>query len=107
MQLTRKHCVPCEGGMPPLGKKEAFRLLKQASGWSLNKKGHLTREFRFGNFVSAMQFLNRVAKIAEKEGHHPDFSVHYNRVEMEIWTHAIKGLSENDFMLAAKIDEVA
>ena len=105
MGLTKKKCVPCEAGTPPLEDEKINELLKQVSGWSL-KEGHLFKKFKFKNFAEAMRFLNSVAQIAEQEGHHPDFCVHYNKVETEIWTHAINGLSENDFILAAKIDEV-
>ena len=73
--------------------------------WTL-KNGHLYKKFKFKNFLEAMKFVNKVAEIAENEGHHPDFCVHYNKVEIEIWTHAINGLSENDFIVAAKIDKV-
>ena len=101
--LTQKRCVPCEGGVPSLAKEEVERLLAQVSGWSFSGKW-ITKEFKFKNFVEAMKFVNRVADIAEAEGHHPDIHIHYNRVRFDIWTHAIDGLSENDFILAAKID---
>jgi len=101
--LTEKKCVPCEGGVPTLGKTEVERLLSQLSGWSLNGKW-ITKEFQFKNFIEAMKFVNRTAGLAEGEGHHPDIHIHYNRVRFDIWTHAIDGLSENDFILAAKID---
>lgn len=101
--LTQKKCVPCEGGVPTLGKAEIEKLLTQVSGWSLNGKW-ITKEFQFKNFVAAMKFVNQVANLAEEEGHHPDIHIHYNRVRLDIWTHAIDGLSENDFILAAKID---
>ena len=101
--LAQKKCVPCEGGVPPLGKAEVERLLYQVSGWSLSGKW-ITKEFKFKNFVAAMKFVNRVADLAEEEGHHPDINIHYNIVRFDIWTHAINGLSENDFILAAKID---
>ncbi len=101
--LTQKRCVPCEGGVPTLGKAEVEGLLRQVSGWSLSGKW-ITKEFKFKNFVEAMKFVNRVADIAEDEGHHPDIHIHYNIVRLDIWTHAIDGLSENDFILAAKID---
>jgi 4a-hydroxytetrahydrobiopterin dehydratase len=106
MDLTKKKCVPCEGSMPPMEKGKVNELLKEVPSWSLNNNGHLSKRFEFKNFVEAMGFLNKVAKIAEKEGHHPDFSVHYRKVDFEIWTHAINGLSENDFILAAKIDQL-
>ena len=101
--LTQKRCVSCEGGIPPLGKEEVERLLGQVPGWSLSGKW-ITKEFKFKNFVAAMKFVNRAGDLAEAEGHHPDIHIHYNRVRFDIWTHAINGLSENDFILAAKID---
>jgi 4a-hydroxytetrahydrobiopterin dehydratase len=103
--LTEKRCVPCEGGVPSLGKSEVERLLAQVPGWSLGGK-RITKEFKFKNFVEAMKFVNRAADIAEQEGHHPDIHIHYNAVRFDIWTHAIDGLSENDFILAAKIDDI-
>jgi len=105
MDLTKKKCVPCEAGMPPLEEAKVNELLKEIPAWSL-KDWHLYKKFKFRNFKEAMKFVNSVADIAEQEGHHPDFCVHYNKVEVELWTHAIKGLSENDFILAAKIDEI-
>ena len=105
MDLTKKRCVPCEGGMPPMGKNDVNKLLKEVPSWTL-KDGHLCRHFEFKNFVEAMKFLNKVADVAEKEGHHPDFCVHYRKVDFELWTHAVNGLSENDFILAAKIDKL-
>ena len=104
MELVQKKCVPCESGTPPLDEEKASELLNQVSEWSL-KEGHLYKKFKFKNFIETMKFINSVAEIAESEGHHPDFGVHYNKVEIEIWTHAINGLSENDFILAAKIDK--
>ncbi len=101
--LTQKRCVPCEGGIPALAKAEVERLLAQLPGWKLDHKW-ITREFQFKNFVEAMKLVNRAAELAEAEGHHPDIHIHYNRVRFDIWTHAIDGLSENDFILAAKID---
>ena len=102
-ELTQKRCVPCEGGVPSLGKAEVEKLLAQVPGWKLDDKW-ITKEFRFKNFVEAMKLVNRAAELAEEEGHHPDIHIHYNRVRFDIWTHAIDGLSENDFILAAKID---
>lgn len=102
-ELTQRKCVPCEGGVPSLGKAEIERLLTQVSGWSLQGKW-ISKDFKFKNFIAAMEFVNRVADIAEQEGHHPDIHIHYNLVRFDIWTHAIDGLSENDFILAAKID---
>lgn len=106
MKLSQKNCLPCEGGVPKLTPDEAKELLKQIPQWCL-KGERLQRRFKFKDFKMAMDFLNQVAIIAEAENHHPDFSVHYNQVDMEIFTHAIHGLSENDFILAAKLGEVA
>ena len=105
MDLTQKKCVPCEAGTKPLEEAKVNELLNQIPNWTL-KDGHLYKKFKFRNFIEAMKFVNEVAEIAENEGHHPDFSVHYNRVEIELFTHAIKGLSENDFILAAKIEKI-
>jgi 4a-hydroxytetrahydrobiopterin dehydratase len=106
MNLIEKKCVPCEGGVEPFEQEQINAMLLETPGWEV-KDGHLYREFEFNNFVTAMEFLNKVADLAESEGHHPDFCVHYNKVEFEIWTHAIDGLSENDFILAAKINQLA
>lgn len=101
--LCTQKCVPCEGGVPKLTADQVASLLQQLKGWSL-QGGKLQKEYRFKDFKQAMSFVNQMADVAEAEGHHPDFSVHYNVVEVSIWTHAIGGLSENDFILAAKID---
>ncbi|HEY0840600.1 MAG TPA: 4a-hydroxytetrahydrobiopterin dehydratase [Vulgatibacter sp.] len=106
MSLKQKRCVPCEGGVPKLGPEEQRKLGAEVPGWRV-EDDRLGRTFVFENFLRAMEFLNRVAAIAEEEGHHPDFCVHYRKVEMSLWTHAIGGLSENDYILAAKIDEAA
>jgi len=96
--------VPCEGGVPPLERARAEALLSTLDGWDL-RDGRLHRHLRFRDFAGAMRFVNAVAALAEEEGHHPDFTVHdWNLVDVSIWTHAIGGLSENDFILAGKID---
>ena len=105
MKLTDKKCVPCEGGVPKLTAEETQAMLAQVDGWEArDEKIHKSRTFF--DFAAAMDFVNAMAEVAEAEGHHPDFSVHFNRVDVTIWTHAIDGLSENDFILAAKIDEL-
>jgi 4a-hydroxytetrahydrobiopterin dehydratase len=105
MKLTDKKCVPCEGGVPKLTPKEVGDLLARVEGWETrDEKIHKT--WTFFDFAAAMDFVNAMAEVAEEEGHHPDFSVHFNRVDVTIWTHAIDGLSENDFILAAKIDAI-
>ncbi len=105
-QLRQKKCVPCEGGVPPVSRQDAQRLLKDLPGWRLTEDGmRIRREWVAKNFLAAMDFLNRVAELAEDEGHHPDLHlVGYRHVAIELWTHAIGGLSENDFITAAKID---
>lgn len=104
--LTDKKCVPCEGGVPKLAPDQVTALLKALDGWTVFGE-RLTKHHRFKNFKAAMQFVNAIAELAEQEGHHPDFTVRdWNCVDVSIWTHAIGGLSENDFILAAKIDRL-
>lgn len=104
-RLASKTCVPCEGGVPKLTPGQIAKLLPQLDGWTVD--GETLRKSRtFFDFVDAMDFCNAMADVAEDEGHHPDFCVHFNRVDVTIWTHAIGGLSENDFILAAKIDQI-
>jgi 4a-hydroxytetrahydrobiopterin dehydratase len=105
--LAKKKCIPCEGNVPPLTLEEAQKLLKEVDDWMLLDEGRLiAKSFRFKNFQETMAFVNKVAAVAEEEGHHPDMTVSYNNVAVELMTHAIGGLSENDFILAAKIDRV-
>ena len=107
LSLAKKRCIPCEGNMPPLTKKEAEGLMKELNDWSLIDEAHLlAKSFRFKDFAQTMEFVNKVAKIAEEEGHHPDLTVTYGAATVELMTHAIGGLSENDFIVAAKIDEL-
>jgi 4a-hydroxytetrahydrobiopterin dehydratase len=106
MDLTQKKCVPCEGGTPKLGPERVNELLGQLDGWTV-RDGRLSKHHRFKDFAGAMKFVNAIADLAEQEGHHPDFTVRdWNIVDVSIWTHAIGGLSENDFILAAKIDRI-
>ena len=104
--LAAKKCVPCEGGVPRLTGAEAASLLEAVPGWRLTHDGaRIRRDFRCADFRAAMKFLNNVAAVAEREQHHPDLHLEgYRDVSIEIFTHAIGGLSENDFILAAKID---
>jgi len=105
--LASKTCVPCRGGIPPLSADEARELLSKAPEWSLEENGtRLKRRFEFEDFVKAMAFVNRVADIAEEQGHHPDIAIHWNKVDLVLWTHKIGGLHENDFILAAKINRL-
>ncbi|MDA2922379.1 4a-hydroxytetrahydrobiopterin dehydratase [Patescibacteria group bacterium AH-259-L07] len=105
-KFTQKHCVPCEGGVPPMSSEEAKRALGQVSGWKLIGNTKIKKLFTFNNFKQAMKFVNSVAELAEREGHHPDIFITYNKVWFELTTHAINGLSENDFIMAAKIDQL-
>jgi 4a-hydroxytetrahydrobiopterin dehydratase len=108
--LAEQHCVPCEGGMPSLGGEQAEALLRQLDGWSLEEaSGHqqIVKGFKFRNFVEAVDFVNRITPVAEAEGHHPNLEVSWGRVGVLLWTHAARGLTENDFILAAKIDRLA
>jgi 4a-hydroxytetrahydrobiopterin dehydratase len=104
--LKKKKCQPCEGGVPPVSREEAERLLVDLPGWQISEDGiRIRREWVVKNFMAGMDFFNRVAELAEDEGHHPDVHlVGYRNVAVELWTHAIGGLSENDFITAAKID---
>lgn len=104
LDLANKECVPCKGGTPPLGKEDTSRLLKQVDGWAVDK-GHLTKSIKFPDFVQALAFVNRIGGIAEDQGHHPDLYLAWGQVRVEIWTHKIDGLTESDFILAAKIDK--
>ena len=106
MDLTQKHCVPCEGGMPPIEAARVPNYLKHTPGWTSPDGKSIVREFKLKDFVSVMGFVNKVADLAESEGHHPDIHIFYNRIRFELSTHAIGGLSENDFILAAKINEL-
>jgi 4a-hydroxytetrahydrobiopterin dehydratase len=106
MDFTQKHCIPCEGGMPPISDEEENIYKHEVPGWLLLREGNhkLRRQFTFNNFQDSMEFINKVAKIAEQEGHHPDIYIFYNKVQLDLFTHAVGGLSENDFIMASKID---
>jgi 4a-hydroxytetrahydrobiopterin dehydratase len=105
MDLTQQSCKPCEGGVQPLSKDEATALLTKLSGWELSlDSNEIHQAFRFKDFFQTMAFVNAVAWVAHQEDHHPDLVVGYNRCEIHYRTHAIGGLSNNDFICAAKID---
>jgi len=108
MDYASKRCVPCEGGVPALEPKEVGAALSSLEGWEA-REGHtrLFKRLRFRDFREAMRFVNGMAELAEAEGHHPDFAVHYDTVEVTLWTHAVGGLSENDLILAAKLDRLS
>ena len=107
-ELTKKKCVPCKGGIPPLKGEELTPWMKQIdSAWQLiDDETKIRRELTFKTFMDAITFINKVADLAESEGHHPDIHLYYNQLTIELWTHKIKGLFDNDFILAAKIDEL-
>jgi 4a-hydroxytetrahydrobiopterin dehydratase len=105
--LEKKHCVPCEGGTPPLLKKDIDELLKQLkSPWEVIATERIQRDFIFPDFKEALAFVNRIGAVAESEGHHPDIYLSWGEVSVELTTHAIGGLSENDFIVARKIEEL-
>ena len=106
MPLLEKKCIQCEGSTSPLKQEEVQKLLKEIPSWEI-KDGHVFRQFKFKNFKEAIAFVNKVGEIAENEGHHPDITINYNKVSIELFTHSIKGLSENDFIVAAKISKLA
>lgn len=107
-QLITKKCVPCEGGIPRYSLEQAQAQLAQHQGWRLTHAGErIRKDWCVKNFMAGMRFFNAVAQLAESEGHHPDLHLEgYRNVRIELWTHAIGGLSENDFILAAKIDQL-
>ncbi|GMU38879.1 MAG: 4a-hydroxytetrahydrobiopterin dehydratase [Phycisphaerae bacterium] len=102
--LASKTCVPCRGGVPPLNGDELRALLALVPGWEAVNEHHLAKTFAFPDFVSALAFVNRIGELAEQQGHHPDLTLSWGRVGVTIWTHKIDGLTESDFILAAKID---
>ena len=108
--LTEKKCLPCEGGVLPFDISEIHKYQKKVDGWDLTKDNKkvffLSKKFNFDNFLESQKFVNEVGKISEEEGHHPDISFGWGYAEIKITTHAIEGLSENDFILAAKIDKI-
>tara|TARA_Y100001970_G_scaffold277295_1_gene381240 strand:- start:3243 stop:3581 length:339 start_codon:yes stop_codon:yes gene_type:complete len=109
--LSDKKCIPCEGGIPPFDVNEIHKYLKKVDGWDVkeddSKNFYLIKEFKFENFIKSQNFVNKVSVIAEEEGHHPDIFFGWGYAKIKIFTHAIKGLAESDFILAAKIDKVS
>ena len=105
MELKQKHCIPCEAGTPPLTPAMVAKLLKKLpGGWKQVENKQIRKEFKFKSYPQTIAFVIRAALIAQEEGHHPDLEVHYSKVVVTLSTHAINGLSDNDFILAAKID---
>lgn len=103
--LARRTCTPCRDGMPALSEAEARGLLARLEGWCIAAGPRLTKSWRLADFATALAFVNRIGAIAEAEDHHPDLALAWGRVGVELWTHAAGGLTENDFIVAAKIDE--
>jgi len=107
MDLSKKKCIPCEGGIPALTEKEINEFKKFISeDWKVLDNNRITREFFFVSYRHTIDFVNKVADISEAEGHHPVLHVYFGRAVAELWTHSINGLSENDFILASKIDKI-
>ncbi|HEX5709368.1 MAG TPA: 4a-hydroxytetrahydrobiopterin dehydratase [Pyrinomonadaceae bacterium] len=102
--LASRHCVPCHGGVPRLRGAQLEALARRVRGWQVVDEHHLSKSYEFKNFADALRFVERVSEVAEAEGHHPDISFGWAYARIEIYTHAIDGLSESDFVLAAKID---
>jgi 4a-hydroxytetrahydrobiopterin dehydratase len=104
--LSSKTCVPCRGGIPPLAGADLEALSKQVPQWKVVDGHHISRAFEFPDFVQALAFVNKVGEIAESQGHHPDILLGWGKAEVTTWTHKINGLTESDFILAAKIDKL-
>ena len=108
--LAKKKCIPCEGNIPAFEKSEIHKYLKKVDDWNVksndDKSFYLVKDFNFKNFEESQNFVNKVGKIAEDENHHPDISFGWGYCRIKIFTHAIKGLAESDFILAAKIDKI-
>ena len=108
--LSEKKCVPCEGGIPAFDISKIHEYIKKVDGWEVNQDASsnyfLIKEFKFENFLKSQNFVNKVGEIAENEGHHPDISFGWGYAKIKIFTHAIEGLAESDFILAAKIDKI-
>ncbi len=106
-QLADRSCIPCKGGVPPLTAEQIAPLLAQVHGWEVVENHHLTKRYKLANFVEALALVNRVGAIAEEQNHHPDLVLAWGKVEVTIWTHKISGLTESDFVFAAKCDRAA
>ena len=109
--LSNKKCIPCEGGIPAFTIEQINDFLKKVNDWNVSEdeknKFYLIKEFSFKNFISSQMFVNKVGDIAENEGHHPDISYGWGYAKIKIYTHAIQGLAESDFILASKVDKIA
>jgi 4a-hydroxytetrahydrobiopterin dehydratase len=105
-QLADKQCVPCRGGVPPLKGNDLRQMLKSVPQWSVVDEHHLTRTYKFPDFKQALDFVNKVGALAEEQGHHPDILLAWGKADITLWTHKIDGLTESDFIMAAKIDRL-
>ena len=105
-KLSGKECVPCKGGIPPLKGEELRKLNKQLENWKVIKEHHLEKEYKLKDFKEALDFTNKVGRLAEEQNHHPDIYLSYGKVKIILWTHKIDGLTESDFIFAKKVDEV-
>jgi 4a-hydroxytetrahydrobiopterin dehydratase len=106
MDLTQKKCVPCEGGVPPFTQEKIATYLKEVMGWEVLEGEKVRKHYKFSNFKESWAFINKIGEIAEAEGHHPDIEFGWGYARITLTTHAINGLSENDFIMAAKIDKI-
>lgn len=107
MNLSKKKCIPCEGGIAPLDQQEVAKYKKHIKDdWKVTNNNKISKELLFVKYKHAIEFVNKAADLAEEEGHHPVMHVYFGKVIIELWTHAINGLSENDFIMASKIDEL-
>lgn len=104
--LATKTCVPCRGGVPPLKGQPLADLARQVQGWRVADEHHIERDYTFPDFRAALAFVNRIGELAEEQGHHPDLYLAWGKVGVKIWTHKINGLTESDFIMAAKIDKL-
>jgi len=104
VRLAEKACVPCRGGVPPLGASAAAEFLEQLDNWEVAEGHHLTKTFKFPDFKTALGFVNRIGMMAEEQNHHPDIYFAWGKVRVDVWTHKINGLTESDFVFAAKCD---
>ncbi len=104
--LASKTCVPCKGDVPPLKGAELQKLQSEVPGWEVVNEHHLEKTYKFPDFVKALAFVNRIGELAEQQGHHPDIYLSWGKVGVKTWTHKIDGLTESDFILAAKIDQL-
>lgn len=106
-ELASKNCVPCRGGAPPLTAEQIAPLQAQLDGWTVDEAHHVSKSYTFPDFATALDFVNRVGAMAEQQGHHPDIYLAWGKVRVEVWTHKIDGLTESDFVFAAKTDACA